>query len=676
MPGQAAQTSGSGPGGVAQTSVKDPLQSDLTAYEVLGIGRKATSSDIQNAFKAKLASKGNVTKLTAAKRLLENPLDRALLDLFHYMPEWTERLSPNPSTATSVLELKWRAQTASAWEQQLRSGFPDIAAAHSLALLWYWWGMWDEEHTNGAAVKPGEALNAIDQKWRKAIACWSMVLSSDDFWLKSGINRDSVPQVGSAITDKLQTRLRELAQKHKHNSSESLATCYLDIEVAFTTELRTSRLMAKVGLRTKRGKLACGPLMIDQAGLTDMVRETIEATISKSPTNEDLRRLQDTMPPYGTVFTLLENNKPQAAIDALTALPAKYQNESQTRRLRVRGYHALGKQQAGLNNFDAAMNAWETALNSLPEADVKEKILADIVSACKTRVASLQHTQSDAAIALLERALRLTSDRDLRLLLAELLFSRAIQTINDAQKLGGPDGTHNIDRLTAAIRRGIADLERAEALGSKRASEQLVTARNMLEDITSGPILRDAHAAAERGDWTTAIRCLRTALASASNASADTIRKNLAVCLANRAMDVANAALQNPSPSITTSLKSAESDLSEAVKLDSSNEHARKNLSDLQATLFQLETGAMLRSTGTGAAEQSYSHTRRTSQSGSKFWNGVGEAISQTWWSWSLLFLGITTEWHSGGWYKVFYSVFTIVLLIWTAFAFERGRKQ
>jgi tetratricopeptide (TPR) repeat protein len=674
MPGQAAGTSSFGPGGLVQPSVKDPLQSDLTAYEILGIGRNATSSDIQNAFKAKLASKGNVTKLTAAKRLLENPLDRALLDLFHYMPDWTSRLSPNPSTATSVLELKWRAQTASAWEQQLRSGFPDIAAAHSLALLWYWWGMWDEEHTNGAAVNPGEGLNAIDQKWRKAIACWSMVLSSDDFWLKSGVNRDSAPQVGSAITDKLQTRLRELAQKHKHNASESLAACYLDLEVAFTTELRTSRLMAKVGLRTKSGKLACGPLMIDQAGLTDMVRETIEATISKSPTNEDLRRLQDSMPPYGTVFTLLENNRPQAAIDALSGLPVKSREDVQGKRLLGRAYYALGRQHAGLNNFDAAMNAWETALNGRPEADIKEKILAEIVSACKSRVASLQHTQSDAAIALLERALRLTSDRDLKLLLAELLTTRVIQTINDAQRLAGPGGTQNIDRVTAAVRRGIADLERADALGSKRASEQLLIARNMLEDITSGPILRDAHAAAEREDWTTAIRCLRTALASASKASAEIIRKNLAVCLANRAMEIANATLQNPSPSITTSLKSAESDLSEAVELDPSNEHARQNLSDLHAILLRLQTGGVLRPVESNSPRGAPQPRTRV-QSRSSVWRGLAGAITQTWWMWIIYFLSVANDSATGA-YRLWNWVFFIGLFIWSARCFNLARRQ
>ena len=672
MPAQVAHimTSSSGGGGG-----KDPLHTDQTAYEILGIDRKATSTDIQNAFRVKLG-KVNVTKLSAAKRLLDNPLDRALLDLFHYLPEFAEQLSPNPLVSIAVLDLNWRAQTATAWEQQLCSAFPDVAAAHSLALLWYWWGIWDEEHQNGPQVKHGDGFNGLDRKWRKAIACWSMVLSSDDFWVRSGVNRESIPQVRSAISDKLRTRLQELAQKHKQNASEGLAECYRDLEVGLMTELRTSGLMAKVGLRTKRGKLACGPLMIDLAGLADMVGDTIEAAISKNPRNEDLLRLRDSMPPYGTVYTLLENNKPQAAIDELSELPSKFRDSSQGKRLLIRAYYSLGKQQAGLTNVDAAMNAWETALASRPESDIKEKIYAEIVSTCKTRVASLRQTQSDAAIVLLERALRLTNDVDLKLLLAELLTSRAIEKINDAQKLAGPDGTNNLERVAVAIRTGTADLERAEALGSKRASEQLAVAKSILENVTIGPSLRDAHAAADRGDWETAIRYLRTALAHVSEPNADTIRKNLAVCLANRAMQIANDALANPSPSALDSLRSAERDLTEAVQLDPSNAHARKNLDDLQKFLRDIGRGGRLPSVDLPGTSRPYVPPRRQPRSGGGFWKGIIGAATQTWWMWLLYFFFLAPTDSSSGENTLWKVLAFIGLFIWTGRCFAVARRQ
>ena len=92
-----------------------------------------------------LVKKVNVQKLTSAQRILKSPPERALLDLFYYNIDSLVRLSPNPLLDPSTLLPPKRALTAEAWGKQLRTDFPDLGIAHSLAVLWYWWAMSTEE---------------------------------------------------------------------------------------------------------------------------------------------------------------------------------------------------------------------------------------------------------------------------------------------------------------------------------------------------------------------------------------------------------------------------------------------------------------------------------------------------------------------------------------------------
>jgi len=207
-------------------------------------------------------------------------------------------------------------------------------------------------------------------------------------------------------------------------------------------------------------------------------------------------------------------------------------------------------QQTSLNKLDDALTSWELALHCRPEAELKSNILAAIVSSCQTAAAALQQRQPAHAIALLERALKLVDDPKLSLLLAELLTNRGIGLMNDAQKKSVPARTENIKQVKADLKKGLDDLERATKLGSRRAADQLKPARSLYDEFSIGSVLREAHEAAEREDWDTAVKCLRTALSSVSGDAAETVKKNLAVSLGNRAMATANRALERPNPAI------------------------------------------------------------------------------------------------------------------------------
>src|SRR5262245_61510890 len=104
---------------------RDPLQLELTPYEVLGVERCASPLEVEHAFRGGLIKRASVQKLTAAKIALERGLERAVIDLFLYEPEVLLRLEPSPLAEPGALEPARRASTAQAWEALLRGRFPD-----------------------------------------------------------------------------------------------------------------------------------------------------------------------------------------------------------------------------------------------------------------------------------------------------------------------------------------------------------------------------------------------------------------------------------------------------------------------------------------------------------------------------------------------------------------------
>src|SRR3712207_444936 len=110
--------------------MKDPLHTEETPYEILGVEQGATPEDIERAFRSGLMRRGNVEKLSTAKRVLQRPADRALVDLFLYDRDALARVSPSPLHEPSCLLVSQRGATAQMWTEQLKAYFPDTGIAH------------------------------------------------------------------------------------------------------------------------------------------------------------------------------------------------------------------------------------------------------------------------------------------------------------------------------------------------------------------------------------------------------------------------------------------------------------------------------------------------------------------------------------------------------------------
>jgi len=141
--------------------MKDPLQTVSTPFEVLGAEPDASTAEIRKAFMHTLAARrvpANTVKM--AFDALSRPLERARRRILQFPPEILQRLIPNPMKDRSVLSPSRRAETAAAWERHLKKTFPDLQTTHCLAVLWYWWTLYEEQRIQ-ALIEAGGNTGAL-----------------------------------------------------------------------------------------------------------------------------------------------------------------------------------------------------------------------------------------------------------------------------------------------------------------------------------------------------------------------------------------------------------------------------------------------------------------------------------------------------------------------------------
>ena len=526
--------------------MKDPLQQEATAYEILQIEENATEADINAAFKAASRRGNNAVQLTRARQALKEPADRAIVDLLLYDPDSLRTLSPSPLNDPSVLDVPKRAATAAAWEEHLRNCYPDYRAAHSLAVLWYWWALYESD----LAMHPPQAAHAVNPPdpvalWKAAAASWAMLAASEDFWeARPRVSPDLAAKLAVRMERMLRERFDSLATYHRDQGQVAEAERYRSLDLTFTTELRTARALVSSGIRVRGSPVCSGPVLLERLGLRDQVARELDAALARDPGNADLRRVRDALSPYGHISALIEEGQAGEALGLIAALPRQARGTEEVVSLEARALTSLGAQDAELGRVDDAIDQWAQALQ-IEINETQEVARHAIVTTIRQRAAALSGKDDEQAIALLERGHRLTSDPGLRSTLAELLARRGIDTMNRAgeQASGACEVTA---ALKKELKQGMSDLERAAELGSATAPAQLESARNLMGQISVQDEIGQANQAAEQGNWDTVVTNLQSAVQTLGDQAPQELRQNLAVALANRnaecEVDAANRA--------------------------------------------------------------------------------------------------------------------------------------
>lgn len=598
--GKGVQTPGRG-----TTDMKDPLNTEQTAYEILGLQPGATEDEIHAAFKNGVTQRKNVQKLTSARNLLKRPDERALLDLFYYDPVALKKLDPNPIMDPSVLDPANRLQTVGCWETQLRDSFPDLGMVHSLAVFWYWWAIYEEERLSEMLKSTGsvtewkdfsskhEALRAIQQSknvacdpaagesckivectwrndclprtpaaeemWHRVIATWGMLMSNLRQWDRvKAVSGLSGNDLKDSIEKKIRNNLFSCTERYRGNGTTRLSSLFQNLDLALSMELKTASEVDSIGIRTGKGKISCGRLMLEQTGLIGLVTSTVEAQLRKSPGNSKLTKLLDVLSPFYRIAMLIDSNRPGDALSAINDLSVEAARDARACRLKVRALMERGKQQVSLGRTDEGLRDWRDGLKVAQEGrfqDLVSTITEYIVSTCKEKSAALKQNQRDEAIRILEKGIASVRNEELNLLLAELLTQRGIETINEAQKNLASSAEGEMKGLLADFTKGLKDLERAAQLGFQRAAEQLKIAQGILAQAKEAAkvavlprdvadALKEANDAASKNNWDTAIYWLRKAAEKIGGSPSEELNKMLAHCLAMRGVKARNEAIE------------------------------------------------------------------------------------------------------------------------------------
>ncbi len=631
---------------------RDPLQTEETPYELLGLDRHADHDAINKAFydaiKPKPGRRTDPRKLRAARTmLLRRPVQRALVDVLLYDPKIVGRLSPTYQGDGSCLGPGVRQATAKAWTGHLRARFPDLPTIHSLAVLWYWWAAHEGERfallaealneaglpartvtskrrllQNIAAAesrtcRPGPRGICPDPDcrwhddcsytcppvgviWRKAIAYWSVLIASRKFWTDhAGLSPSLAGEVRDAMDNALREPLFKLRERFQRASAGRLASLFRQLEIDLSTELSAARDMIGAGaslLGPNADGVGCGRLLLQEVGQLEAVRRKVDARLRVSGGNGHLQELKVGLTAYADVAQLLARKRWDEALAQLERLPPAEQDSAEARRLNARALIGRAHQEATAGDVSAALNGWGSALQVTDDHQLREEATAAIVSSCLARAAALGKRQADKAISVLEEGRRLVKSRNLDLRLADLLSDQAVTIFNETQnKIKARERPPTASDIRA-LEKGLASLERASKLGSERAKGQVATAKQVLEAVKQArqppqpaqwtEWAKKANDAAGRDDWDTAVTYLRRVLRAAGTKAPATLSKNLATCLANRAIGQVNTAIKRGRLTLAI-LRRAEKDLAEAGRLDPTSEHIRTNKSTVDKLLQQ-----------------------------------------------------------------------------------------
>ncbi|HYF96016.1 MAG TPA: hypothetical protein VD969_27705 [Symbiobacteriaceae bacterium] len=526
--------------------MKDPLQTEQTPYEILGVERSADRAHIERAFATALGRRipPNVAK-NARDALLLHPAKRAWYDLLLYDDAALAQLTPPPLGDGGVLGRERRAATAQAWEQQLRRRFPDPGLVHSLAVFWYWWALFEEERlqtlikalggkpatgavpgksfrqavlkairkAEGVTCNPdqGAACTKADCPWRqdclssapppkemweRVIGYWAMLTTGADFaHYAPELDNHDREALRQQLTNSLRNTLIDLAGQYDSllgpsassaagRGGQSWSDQYRTLESTLTAELESAQALLEVGMRTSVGRVACGALVLTQMGLLDAARTKVEAALKSKPDSRTLQKLRDMLMPHSAVAVLVAQRKPEAALAAIRELSPEQQKSGEVLSLRAQAYQLLARQKAAMDRIKEALADWKTALADAVKAG-KTALAAEI----RSEVSSTCHAKA-AAMGDHHRdeAIRILEQarnlvQDERLTLSlAALLLRRGITTFVHAQEELERHRELTDAIMEAFSRGRIDLERARDLGSREATEQAGLARNFMID--------------------------------------------------------------------------------------------------------------------------------------------------------------------------------------------------
>jgi tetratricopeptide (TPR) repeat protein len=542
--------------------MRDPLCTEVTPYEVLGVDRDATGDDIKAAFKnAVVARPRRAMEARNARDILLDPDKRAFADAFSYDERVLRLLLPSPLREPDCLAHERREQTLAAWEEALCRNPGDAGVMHTLAIAWYWTAI---DCDQALALPAADALHLeMIRAWRRVVAFWVACTHSQAS--VSGLGSGS-GETGTRVLAEISGRLHDNWREHNEHGNHDLAEAYRQLELDLETEKHSASVLAgsSVRLSGSASELACGKMMLELLGLSEAVTGTVRRELENRPDNSRLIALRDSLSPYSAIELLVARHNYDQALAEADALSAKERKSSIVIELEARARLGKGKEQASLGDTLGALETWKSALAGAKAAKsdrLAEAIVQTVIRTSKEKAVALQVNRLDQAVEILTAALKIVSDSDLKATAATLLCQRGISRVNSG--MSGKEVAGVVGGTAGAVRAGTQDLRAAAKLNpsSSHIKEQLAEAELTLglveqlggnipaqsaveEDPIAAVAAASAEAAESRNDLDSAISILEDALTHVSEPAAGGLRRRLSHFYANRGINFANQGVE------------------------------------------------------------------------------------------------------------------------------------
>ena len=477
--------------------MKDPLHEKVTPYEILGVPLFADKKAVEAAFKKGMLSGKNVARLSEARLTLNRPIEKLLIDILLYDEFFTGQLAPRVWGDSSRL-LENRSETVAAWMNINKKLFPHYPAIHSLGLVWYWWAIYCEEkqwaQLNGGDIKNENLAGEypLPLLWSNVIAHWVFIINSEDFWrmwTKSKEQTGLVITAGDSelLCQRLESHFINLfhsySERYRNSRQPEKVKRYQKYELLFATEMKTAKQLRKAGIQysTNNGKcsVCCGRLMLEQVGILGEVQSMLADPTILSQHKE--------------IAVLIENRKYDEAIQAIKSLPSEERKSKVVLRLSAKAHLEKGKQIFSTGQYTESFRFWGEGLAT---GELQKELTEFVVNHSHSKAKALEGNDPQAAIDLLEMALRFVDDKSLIALLSLIYLQMGIIFINNAHEehMGTPT------KLRQKIEDGIRLIKIAvyRDRSNSRAKEQLNAAERMLASIYNAEGVELANKAGEQ----------------------------------------------------------------------------------------------------------------------------------------------------------------------------------
>jgi len=455
------------------------------------------------------------------------------------------------STLEVMPDFWLRLKGLSTWDiSGLKKSFMGTMHGHLLDLS----RQYSDKLKTGVGDTSGDKDVGVPLSWGGMSKALQEALAKEGIHSLGDILRISVEKLTKikGINTEIAQKIRDYARKMRRRNAD-LPQEYYMLAQLLRTEQQTAEAVIEVGVKRRNGKdVRCGVLMLTDLGYLEAVKIALEAKLLHIKDNPKLNSLKRHLSPHIYIILLLDEEKADAALEAIECLPDEQRESEEVKDLLARASHIKAKHKASVERYDEALENWRVALETAQEQSLIDDIRSTIISRCKSRAASLQRLQPDLAITILDGAYQIVEDDDIGRMLGDTLAVHAIDVLNRTYKKIQEKGVSRERVLD--LRQAVAYLKRGSLLGSKTAKDNLDPAQNTLKSAESGMLslprevleyVKKGTEAATRQQWQEAVNCFRQALEMVEDEAPEDLKKNLAASLTNNAVAKLNVGMQD-----------------------------------------------------------------------------------------------------------------------------------